>query len=203
MVRILKIHVALLVLISSDYNLDSSKWQLRSCKNCTFAVLFLTFCVSNLFCFTLLLWKSAIFMDTVFLRKSFFRLRCSKLVIHVIGEMLVCMLSTLLRWCHETFMFCYFGLLYLRFSLLYKKSYFAWLRQGLLSRSLKGVTHLLDWLYGLSSPMLSLCCLVISPSRSKRFKFSGPCLLKKGTHLGHWPTFLSLTVREFSHFRSS
>ena len=171
-------------------------------KKLYICVLLLTFCVSNLFCFTLLLWKSAIYMDTVFLRKSsFFSTTvwqtghpCHRwnVGLHAFHDYVDAM--------KHSFMFCFFGLLYLRFSSLYKKNYFAWLRQGLLSRSLKSVTHLLDWLFGLSSPMLSLCCLVIWPSRSKRFKFSGPCLLKKGTHLGHWPTFLSLTVREFSHF---
>ena len=107
------------------------------------------------------------------------RLRFSKLVIHVKGDMFVCMVFAvkLIPWNYHV---CFASSVCFTRDLSCLKNNFAQLRQRLLLLSLKKVIHLFDWLFGLLSPMFSLCWLVIWGSGSgKRFKFSRPWWLKK------------------------
>ena len=72
--------------MSSDYNCPMArnverlenqnfKKENSNCTNLLFS--FLKFCFSNLFCFTLLLWKSAVCTDTVFYGSVHFWVECS------------------------------------------------------------------------------------------------------------------------------
>ena len=152
---------------------------------------------SNLFCFTLLLWKSAVCMDTVFYGRVRFLSRAASsnwglsnwscMSRSVKGDMLVCMVSTL-SWypviCHVRFVVS--DLIIPGFSR-------NWCHYPY---NTPICLNVLSFVFSVQVHP-SFCWLCYLSFQNQKIQIFPTLLAEKGTHLGQWQTFQVFHVVKF------
>ena len=145
------------------------------------------------------LWKSSFLSRAVLFDCSLANWSC--MLRPVKDDMLVCMVSAvkLILW---KLSWCFASLVCFTRDLTHLKENLSWLCQILVSPSLWKVILLFAWLFCLLSSTFRLICLfvdfVIWCSGTQRFNnYFLNLFAEKGTHLGHWQTFLVFLVVNF------